>query len=253
MTYTPKSKWLVISLLLLTSFIQGCSLAVKDESEWTVQDFYQNAKDGLDTKRWDVAIQYYEKLKAFYPYGKYAEQSYLELAYAYYSYNEPESAKRELDEFIRLYPKHTALPYAYYLKALASDSINKSMFDDWFRDPAKRDMSSTKDAYQAYLRLIKAFPKSEYAKDAKRRIVVLHNRIARHELQVGQYYYDREAYLAAANRAQQIIEQFSDTTVNHKALVLLRDSYIKLGMTQNAQDTQKVLDYNLKQAKQNQS
>ncbi len=133
----------LLTLILSSIFIlQGCSsLIVKDESEWTVQEFYENARDAFDDARWQEAIQYYEKLKAFFPYGEHSEQASLDLAYSYYRFDEPESAIRELEEFIRIFPRHHALAYAYYLKALSAYSINKSWLDSWLTDPARRDMA----------------------------------------------------------------------------------------------------------------
>ncbi len=232
-------------IVLLTLALQACSLVEKDESEWTVKDFYEHAKDAYNSEQWESAIEYYEKLKAYYPYGKYAEQSYLELAYSYYRYDEPESAQRELEEFIRLYPKHSALPYAYYLRALSADSINKSWFDSWLTDPASRDMDSTQEAYNAYLELLSRFPTSKYSAKARERLIVLRNRMARHEYQVAEYYFKRKAYLASANRAKFIVEAYPRSMVNIYALQLMRDAYQKLGMTQNAEDAQAVIDLNL--------
>lgn len=228
--------------------LQGCSLIEKDESEWTVKEFYNAAKEAFDDSEWETATKYYEKLKAYFPYGKYAEQSYLELAYAYYKYDEPESAIRELDEFIRTYPKHSALPYAYYLKALAADSINKSWLDSWLSDPARRDMDSTKEAFNAYRVVITKFPQSVYATQSRKRLIIIRNRMARHEYQVAEYYFERKAYLAAANRAKGIIINYPRSRVNLPALYIMRDSYQKLGMTKNAQNVQSVIDLNTQTA-----
>ena len=243
--YKTLKPFLITFFIALILGLSGCSTLDKDESKWSVEEFYAEAKDYFDNKQWESAIKYYEKLKAYFPYGKYAEQSYLELAYAYYKYGEPESAQRELDEFIRIYPKHKALPYAYYLKAISADSINKSWFDSWLTDPANRDMESTLDAYKAYVNLLNRFPTSKYAASSRKRIIVLRNRLARHEYQVAQYFYNRQAYLAAANRAKQVIEVYPRSMVNFNALELMRDSYTALGMEKNARDTQKVIDFNL--------
>ncbi|MPQ75746.1 outer membrane protein assembly factor BamD [Hydrogenovibrio sp. JE_KL2] len=241
----PLKNFLILSLLLSVFTLNGCSsLVEKDESQWTVKEFYDHAKEAYNSEQWETAIKYYEKLQSYFPYGKYAEQSYLELAYAYYKYDEPESAKRELSEFIRLYPKHRAIPYALYLKALAADSINKSWFDSWLTDPAYRDMASTEDAYQDYMELISRFPTSKYAAASRKRLIILRNRLARHEYQVATYYYKRKAYLAAANRARLVISNYPRSMVNMDSLVLMRDSYQKLGMKTNMDDVQKVIDFN---------
>lgn len=231
-------------LLLLFTFLQGCSLVDKEESNWTVQDYYSHAKEAFDNEQWDSAIKYYEKLQAYYPYGQYAEQSYLDLAFAYYRYGEPESAVQELDQFIHLYPKHKSLPYAYYLKALAADSINKSWLDSWLTDPARRDMASTKKAFDAYSALVQLYPNSSYAPYSRQRLVVLRNRLARHQYQVARYYYKRQAYLASANRCVEVVKKYPRSEVRMKALKLMLKNYQNLGMTQNAKNTQEVIQYN---------
>jgi outer membrane protein assembly factor BamD len=240
---------LALSFGLIFLSLTACSgLVEKPESEWTADDFYNHAKEAFDGQQWETAIDYFEKLKAYYPYGKYAEQSYLSLAYAYYKFDEPKSAIRELEEFIRVYPKHKALPYAYYLRALAADSINKSWFDAYITDPAKRDMKSTQQAYQYYAELLKRFPVSPYSAEARRRLIALMNRLARHEYFVAKFYYDHQAYLAAASHAQEVVQNYPRSLVNLKSLKLLAQSYGQMKMKKNAEDTWKVYRYNLKQA-----
>ena len=225
--------------------VTGCSnLIQKPESQWTVEEFYDRAKSEFDNGQWKSAIEFYEKLKANFPYGDYAEQAYLELAYAYYRYDEPLSAIRELDEFIRLYPRHQQLAYAYFLKALAADSINRSWLDRIVTDPANRDIQSTQQALRAYQEIIQRFPNTDYAIAAKQRIVIITNRLARRDLQVAQFYYERQAYLAAASRAQRIIEEYPNSQSSRDALVMLRKAHQKMGLDQTAADIQQVIELN---------
>lgn len=238
-------KSLLTAALALTFSLQGCSsLIEKPDSEMTVEEFYEEATTAFSDENWDTAIQSYEKLKAYFPYGKYAEQSYLELAYAYYRYDEPESAIRELEEFIKLYPKHKELAYAYYLRALAADSVNQSWLDRWITDPATRDVISSKRAFRYYQELIHRYPDTDYAQSAKTRLIIIRNRLARHEYQVAKFYYDRKAYLAAANRCRQLLENYPRSVMNLQALDMMKDSYAALGMEQNYQDTLKVYELN---------
>jgi len=239
-------KRLLPILLALTTLTACSSFSEKPESEWTAQEFFQQAKGAFNSQQWEAAINYYEKLKAYYPYGKYAEQAYLDLAYAYYKYEEPKSAIREVEEFIRIYPKHQALPYAYYLRALAADSINQSWFDQYITDPAKRDIKSTQQAYDYYLALLKRFPNTKYSAESRRRLIALTNRLARHQYLVAKFYYEQRAYLAAANRAKEVVEKYPRAVVNLKALKLLAQAYTKLKMQQNAEDAWRVYHYNVK-------
>jgi len=239
----------LLSLMLVSSLgLTGCStlnsLIEKPDDEKTVEEFYTDATEGFADQQWDVAIQNYEKLKAYFPYGPHAEQSHLELAYAYYRYDEPESAILELEEFIRLYPRHKELAYAYYLKALAADSIIRSWLDNFITDPATRDVKSAKRAYDYYTDVITRFPDSRYATVSSKRLVILTNQMARHEIRVAQYYFKKEAYLAAANRARYVIENYEQSASTIDAIKIMNQSYAMLGMDTIAVDTAKVYELN---------
>lgn len=239
----------LLPIMLASSLtLSGCStlssLIEKPDDEKTVEEFYTDATEGFQEQQWDAAIQNYEKLKAYFPYGPHAEQTHLELAYAYYRYDEPESAILELEEFIRLYPKHPELAYAYYLKALAADSIIRSWLDNIITDPATRDVKSAKRAYNYYKELITLFPDSKYASAAGKRLVILRNQMARHELKVAQFYFNKEAYLASANRAKYIIENYAQSASTVRALEIMNQSYAKLGMEAVQQDVAKVYELN---------
>jgi len=241
-------KTLLSAFIIATLSLQGCSsitsLVAKEDSEKTAEEFYSSATAAFKASMWDTAIKEYEKLKSFYPYGDYTEQSYTELAYAYYRYSEPESAIRELDEFMRLFPKHPNIDYALYLKALAADSINKSWLDKFATDPASRDTKSALRAAQYYSELVKRFPKSRYTEEASKRLVMLKNQMARHELLVAQFYFDKQAYLAAANRATYILKNYPQTVITLDTLTLLEQAYQKLEMPEIAQDVQQVIALN---------
>jgi len=238
-------KTLLSTLLIALLSLQGCSsitsLVAKEDSEKSAEEFYNSATTAFKAGMWDAAIKEYEKLKSFYPYGDYTEQSYTELAYAYYRYNEPESAIRELDEFMRLFPKHPNIDYALYLKALSADSINKSWLDKWVTDPANRDTKSALRTFQYYNELVKRFPDSRYAPESRKRLIVLRNQIARHELLVAKFYFNKQAYLAAANRATYILENYPQAVVTLEALMLLEQAYTKLEMPETAHNIRQVM------------
>jgi len=242
----------LLSLMLISGLaLQGCSTLTslidleKPDDEKTVEEFYADATEAFQESQWDGAIKNYEKLKAYFPYGRYAEQTHLELAYSYYKYDELESAIIELDEFIRLFPKHKELPYAYYLKGLAADSIIRSWLDNYLTDPATRDVKSAKRAFNYYNELLSQFPESKYAFAASKRLVILRNQMARHEFKVAEFYFKKEAYLASANRAKYILEEYPQAAITLDVLEILSESYEKLGMTQSQEDVLRV--YNLNQ------
>lgn len=239
----------LLSILFLTAFnLTGCSslsgLIEKPDSEKTVEEFYKTANIAFEEQRWDAAIKEFEKLKSYFPYGPYAEQSYLSLAYSYYKFDEYESAIFELDEFIRIFPKHQALDYAYYLRALAADEVTQSWLDSFLTDPATRDTESTLRAFEFYNQLLERFPESQYADKAGERLIVLRNQMARSEYHVAQYYFKRQAYLAAANRGKYILKHYPQSSVTEDTLLLLERSYAKLNMPEVMKDIRSVYELN---------
>lgn len=232
-------------LISLTLALSGCStlsnLVEKPESEWTVADYYQHLKDAYDNEQWEQVTQYGEKLLAYYPYGKEAEQAYLYLAYAYYKWDEPQSAIRTLNEFIRLYPKHRALPWAYYLRARAAEKVVASWFDSWLTDPARRSAEALKEALTYYKAIVEKFPHSPYAEIARTKVIVFYNRLARHEFLVAQFYFKKGAYLAAANRVQDLLKNYPRAVITTDAINLMAAAFDRLDMDVQAEHARTVL------------
>jgi len=169
----------------------------------------------------------------------------MEIAYAYYKDNEPESAILAADRFIKLHPTHPNVDYMYYLRGLASYDLSKSFLDKVFSvDPTERDPKSARRAFEYFSELVKKFPKSRYAKDSIQRMIVIRNRLAAYEVHVADYYLSRGAYLAAANRGKYVVENYQQTPAVPDALAIMVQSYDKLGMKDLAADTRHVLELN---------
>jgi outer membrane protein assembly factor BamD len=235
----------LILLLLLLQLLGGCSIFSKEqEPTRTVEEYFQRGHEALNDGSWDLSIKEFEKLRSVYPYGSWSEQASLELAYAYYRNNEPQSAVREVEEFIRMYPKHARLPYALYVKGIARESTTRSFLDNYISDPSRRDSEPLRQAYQDYLTLIQRFPNSEYANDAKLRLVRLRNSLARHEMQVAEFYVERQAWLAAAKRAQYVLENYPQTPSSQRALQIMSQSYDALGLKQSSDEVKQVMNLN---------
>ena len=208
-------------------------------------EIYQEAKAQLDNGNYESAIQYYEKLEARFPYGTYATRAQLEIAYAYYKYEEFETAILSADRFIKLHPNHPHVDYAYYLRGLASYNISESFLGQLFdQDPTERDPKSARRSFQYFAELVKTFPKSRYARDAVQRMTHLRNGLARYEVHVARFYYDREAYLASANRCKYVVENYQGTPSTADALSLMVKSYRKLELNKLADDALRVLELN---------
>jgi len=235
---------LIITLCL---FLSGCGSDPKiDRAEtWPPERFYAEAKEHLEAGDYSSAISSYEKLEAHYPLGKYAQQAQLDIIYAYYKYEEPESAILAADRFIKLYPRHSKIDYVYYLKGLVYFQYNWGSLDRFLPlEHSQRDPSAANQALQIFSELVKRFPKSEYNQDARQRIVYLRNLLANHELQVAIFYMKRGAYVAAANRAKTVVKSYQGTQVVPDALVILAKVYKINGLNALAVSTLKVLKLN---------
>lgn len=230
----------------------GCASVDEDTTKgWSAQRLYTEGKTSLANGEYVTAIQYFEKLEARYPYGPYAEQAMLEIAYAYYKSDEMASAIAAANRFLRTHPTHPHVDYAYYLKGLASFDEERSSLEGIFGagDPAKRDPRALRDAYDAFKEITQRFPDSRYAPDSRKRLVSLVNAMAMSEVYVAQYYYQRGAYVATVNRTKTVIEKFQRTTAVEDALGLQALSYREMGLTGLMSDTRRVLEKNFPQSR----
>lgn len=237
--------------LLCLTLLAGCADDALDPTKnWTVERFYAEAKTAMAEKNYVTAIKHLETLEARYPYGPYAEQAMLELAYAYYKNEEPASAIATADRFIRLHPTHANVDYAYYLKGLINFEQQSNILERWLRlaDRSERDPKPAYEALDSFRELVTRFPESRYTREAAARSRVLVNRLAQHEMNIAQFYFDRGAYVAAVNRAKQVLESFPQSPAIEHALGLQLRSYQRLGLTTLAQDTRRVLTQNFPQS-----
>lgn len=194
---------------------------------------------------YDRAIKYFEQLEARYPYGAYAQQAQIQVAYAYFKQNETASAIAACDRFIKLHPDHPNVDYVYYLKGLANFNEDLGMFASITRqDQTERDPKAARESFNAFRELTSKFPDSKYTPDALLRMRYLVNALAYNETHVARYYYKRGAYLAAANRAQYAIQTYPDAPAREEALYLMMVSYQALGLKDLRDDTERVLRKN---------
>ncbi len=199
------------------------------------EDLYRQAKEKLDQGNYTRAIELYQALEARYPFGRYGPQVLLDLAYAHYKQGDAESGLAVLERFIKLYPAHERLDYAYYLRGLIHTSQGMGFVERYFPiDLTSRDVAPLAEAYQDFVALLEKFPASEYRQDAERRKLALFDWLAKHELHVARFYFQRGAYLAAANRAAYIIEHFPSTSAVQPALRLMEQAYRQLGLNELA-------------------
>ena len=226
----------------------GCGMfgdKLDNQKNWTVEQFYKNAKSELDSGNYAGAVKLYEALEARYPFGRYAQQAQLDIAYAYYKDNETAQTVTATDRFMKLHPNHPNLDYALYLKALAYFKPDLGIFGSILNlDSADRDPKALRESFEVFKDLVTRFPDSGYAPDARERMTFLVNALAKHDLSVARYYYNRGGYLAAVNRSQNILQRYPQATVIEDALVISVLSYEKMGLSDLAADSKRVLEKN---------
>ncbi len=233
--------------------LAGCGLFpdVQDETAgWSAQKLYAEAKDNLNGGDYEKAVKLYEILESRYPYGRYAQQAQLEIAYAYYKDQEPISAIAACDRFIKLHPSHPNVDYAYYLKGLANFTEDLGLLSQISsQDMSERDPKAARDSFISFKELITLFPDSKYAEDAKARMKYLVNAISANEVHVARYYLKREAYVAAANRAKNVVTNYPETPSIEEALAIMVVAYDKLGIKDLRDDALRVLKLNYPNSK----
>lgn len=208
-------------------------------------ELYQKGHTEMEHGNWVTAITVYKRLLAQYPYGDYTEQALVETAYAQYKSGRNEEAISTIDRFIRTYPTHRDIPYLYYLRGLVnSDRDTIFLQKVWSLDASRRDLSTPLQAYNDFRIVAERYPNSRYAGDARARMLELRDMFARHDLDVGLYYLRRGAWVAAANRAQHVLETYPGSALQDDAVALMGEAYTRLGNTQLAADARRVLEKN---------
>lgn len=240
-----RSLALIVALFISVS---GCGLLpeVKDETVgWSANKLFTEAKEALNQANYEQAISYYEKLESRYPYGKFAQQAQMDMAYAYWKSFEPASALAAADRFIKLHPNHPNVDYIYYLKGLINFNENLGFMGHISQqDMTERDPQGARESFDAFKELITRFPDSKYTPDATMRMKYLVNALASHEVHVARYYIKREAFIAAANRAQYAVLHYPEAPAIEEALYIMIYAYGQMGMDELREDTERVMRKN---------
>ncbi|MGA0933670.1 MAG: outer membrane protein assembly factor BamD [Pseudohongiellaceae bacterium] len=234
-----------IYLLLLIALLAGCSSNQENFANSGEEFLFNEGLRSMEISNWNRAILIWQQLEAQFPFGQYAEQSQLELIYAYYRNREPEAARAAADRFIRLYPDSESLDYAYYMKGMAYYSEDNRILGRYLpTDPSKRDPGKARESFADFAQLLNLFPNSLYAADARARMVYLKNLLADYEVHVAEFYIERQAYLSALNRARFVMENFQGTPAVPRALEIMVEMYLRLGLNDLADASLEILKLN---------
>jgi len=243
----------VILALAMGWFLASCGMLTDKTDEtkgWSAQKLYAEARAQLDDKSYEKAISYYQKLEARYPYGRFAQQAQIEVAYAHYKDNDPAGTITAADRFIKMHPNHPNVDYLYYLKGLANFNEDLGILGLVSgQDMSERDPKAARDAFDAFKDLVARYPSSKYAPDSVQRMNYLVNALASHEVHVARYYMKRGAYVAAANRTQYALKTYPQAPANEEGLLIMVKAYDALGMTDLRNDAERVMNKNFPNSK----
>ena len=238
-----------LALLFASILLVSCSFFSGDDERdprtgagMLEEELYDRAMSALDANQSRTAIEFLQVLEAQFPFGAYAEQAQLELIYAYYRSANYDAAMASADRFIRLHPDHPNIDYAYYMRGLITFSRDSSFFGQFLPvDITKRDPGSAREAYTHFSELLLRFPDTPYGEDARKRLIYIRNLLARHEINVANYYFKRGAYLSATNRGRFVVENFQGSPAVADGLAVMAQGYTLLGYQDLADNSVAVL------------
>ena len=240
-----------LSYILLIMSLSGCTSlgSIFEEKDPTVglsaSQLYAQGKEFLDAADFNNAIKLFEILEARYPFGKYSTQAMLDISYAYYASNQKDEAIIEINRFIRLYPNHPNVSYAYYLRALSNFDKDANIISRFFgHDPSRYDVTDLKNSFNDFTTVVNKFPDSKYADDSINRLRYIKNQIARNELYIAKYYDKRSANIATIERVKFMLENYGGTPSSEEGLVILVKNYNDLKLYDLAYDSARVLKKN---------
>jgi outer membrane protein assembly factor BamD len=242
------NKIMLILVMLLSILVTACSTTTDPSDAYkgeSAEEIFQKGEEAMISKNYGEAIKRFEALDVQYPFGRNTEIAQLQIIYAYYKTSDYASAESAADRFIHAHPTSPHVDYAYYMRGLSNYFQNLGVFERLFAvDLATRDLVQIKKSYNDFAEVVHLFPHSYYTPAAHQYMVYLRNILAAHELEVAKYYYNRGAYVAAANRASLLVRHYQGAPTVPDGLVLMVKSYRKLNLTQNANEAMKVLEYN---------
>lgn len=241
----------LVSAALLAAALGACGTDPKKVDDGkSVAKLYEEAREEAAAGAYDSAIKLYERLEGQAAGTLLAQQAQLEQAFLLYKQQEKARALSVVERFLKLHPTSPAADYALYLQGLINFNDDLGLFGNLIKqDLSERDQQASRDAYGAFRQLLDRFPESKYAPDAVLRMKYIVATLASYEVHVARYYFERGAYVAAANRAQQALQDFRGVPAAEEALYLMVASYEKLALPELRDDALRVLKTNYPQSR----
>jgi len=228
--------------LAVVAACHGLPQKTDETAAWNNNKLYTEAQDALSGGDWAKCAKYFEALQGRDPFGHFAQQAQINVAYCSWKDSDNDAADQAVDRFIKLHPDHPDVAYAYYLKGMIHFNDDLGLFGRFSgQDMSERDPKSLRESYDAFKVVVDKYPKSKYAPDAAQRMRYIVNALASHEVHAADYYYRRGAYVAAINRAQLALTDYRSAPAIEDALHIMILSYQKLDQPKLADDTRRVL------------
>ncbi len=238
----------LLPLLVLILLLPACSTLFgsrENPNNMTVQQLYARATKAIKVGNFARAERIYTRLIARFPYGPYTQRAQINLAYAQYKEDKPDDAYSTARRYIRTYPAAKDIAYAYYLLGLINFNRSGGLLSRLFPvDRTERDQGYAVQSFDDFSQLLQRYPNSRYAKTARQRMIWLRNGLAKSELNTAMYYYQREAYIGALNRAIYIVKHYQRAPQVGDALALMIKCYEQLGDQKLANQALQVLKLN---------
>lgn len=241
-------------MLMIFLSLMGCAVKQKSSAEefrgQTAEQIFKKGENLIVDKKYTAATKPLEALNALYPFSPYQQQAQLDLMYAYYKADDFASTAIAAERYIHIYPRDKNVDYAYYMKGMAHFSQDRGMIQRYVNiDVSKRDLAPAKEAFSDFAELIRRFPASSYAYDARERMIFLRNMMAKHEYDVAELYFRREMYVAAQNRANYVVRHYQQSPEVIPALGLIVETGRKIGLNDLSEQSMKILAYNYPDSK----
>ncbi|MFN7835917.1 MAG: outer membrane protein assembly factor BamD [Burkholderiaceae bacterium] len=236
---------LILAMTLGLAACSGLPDKADETSGWSASKLYTEAREEQKSGNFEKAIRLFERLESRYPFGRYAQQAQMEIAYLHYKNGDQAQALAAADRFIKLHPNHANVDYLYYLKGLINFNDDLGLVAGFAgQDLSERDPKAAREAFESFRELTTRFPDSKYAADGAARMKYLVNAVASNEVHVANYYFRRGAYIAALNRAQQVVKQYQQAPATEEALFVMMRSYQALGIQDLQRDTERIINAN---------
>lgn len=232
----------LLAATTLAVLLTGCSSNKSPSTDQPVELLYQSAQEKLQDGNYHLAISELEAIDNRFPFGPYSQQVQLDLIYTYYKANELALALASIDRFIRLNPMSPNIDYVLYMRGLTNMAMDDNTLQGLFGiDRSDRDSQFSRVAFNDFSQLVRSYPNSKFASDAKQRMLFLHNRLAKYELSVAEFYTKRGAYVAVVNRVEQMLRFYPDAQATRQALPLMENAYRHLNLHTQAEKVKQMI------------